>query len=133
MLFNGVLLRTKSKVNSFSPGAPEVTDWAKDHVDLKWNPPVNDGGAPIEKYIIEKRKKNAPFWETAAEVPGDKTEGTAGGLKENDEYEFRIVTVNKAGPGEPSEPSRMVKCKPRNLAPTLDMSALKDIKVRKNQ
>ncbi|GAU87381.1 hypothetical protein RvY_00244-2 [Ramazzottius varieornatus] len=113
--------------------APEVTDWAKDHVDLKWNPPINDGGAPIEKYIIEKRKKNAPFWETAAEVPGDKTEGTAGGLKENDEYEFRIVAVNKAGPGEPSDASRMVKCKPRNLAPTLDMSALKDIKVKAGQ
>ncbi|XP_055331451.1 twitchin-like isoform X3 [Paramacrobiotus metropolitanus] len=114
-------------------GTPEVTDWAKDHVDLKWDAPRSDGGSPVEKYIIEKRKKNSPFWETAAEVPGDKTEGTAGGLKEGDEYEFRVTAVNKAGPGEPSDPSRMVKCKPRNLAPTLDMSALKDIKVKAGQ
>ena len=46
---------------------------------------------------------------------------------------FRIVAVNAAGPGEPSEPSRMVKAKPRNLAPTLDMSSMKDIKVKAGQ
>lgn len=54
-------------------------------------------------------------------------------MKEGDEYEFRVVAVNKAGPGEPSDPSRMVKVKPRNLAPSLDMSALKDIKVKAGQ
>lgn len=39
------------------PGKPEPTDWDSDHVDLKWDPPVNDGGAPIEEYQIEKRTK----------------------------------------------------------------------------
>jgi len=30
---------------------PELVDWDKDHVDLAWKPPKNDGGAAIEKYL----------------------------------------------------------------------------------
>lgn len=38
------------------PGKPtgvEVVDWDKDHADLKWIKPENDGGAPITGYVIE--------------------------------------------------------------------------------
>lgn len=34
-------------------------------------------------------------------------------LKEGEEYEFRVIAVNKGGPGEPSKPSASVTCKPR--------------------
>lgn len=57
------------------PGAPVPTDWDKDHVDLEWAPPKDDGGAPIEKYIIEKRSKYGR-WELAVEIPGSETKGT---------------------------------------------------------
>lgn len=48
--------------------APEVTDWDKDHADLQWNPPVNDGGAPIEGYVVEMKEKHSPFWTEAVQV-----------------------------------------------------------------
>jgi hypothetical protein len=38
------------------PGKPtglEVVDWDKEHAELKWEKPENDGGAPITGYIIE--------------------------------------------------------------------------------
>lgn len=35
------------------PKDVEVVDWDKDHADLKWTKPDNDGGAPITGYIIE--------------------------------------------------------------------------------
>lgn len=39
------------------PGLPEITDYDNESVTLKWTPPDNDGGAPIEKYIIEKKDR----------------------------------------------------------------------------
>lgn len=95
------------------PGRPEPVDWSKNHVDLKWEPPINDGGAPIESYIIEKREKGSNRWAKAAEVPGDQNKGTVSHLEEGKEFEFRVIPVNKAGPGEPSDPSKPIVTKPR--------------------
>lgn len=52
-------------------------------------------------------------WEKCAEVPGNQTKGTAPNLVEGEEYEFRVIAVNKGGPGEPSDPSSSVIAKPR--------------------
>ena len=52
------------------PDAPKnlkATDWDKDHVDLKWEPPVSDGGSPITGYLVEKKDKYGN-WEKALEV-----------------------------------------------------------------
>lgn len=97
------------------PGTPEVTDYDNQSVSLKWTAPNNDGGAPIEKYIIEKKDKNKPDWEKAIEVPGNQLEATVAGLQEYGEYQFRVVAVNKAGPSAPSDASKMqiVKYKKR--------------------
>ena len=40
-----------------APGTPEIVDYDDQSVDLKWSAPSTDGGAPIEKYIIEKKDK----------------------------------------------------------------------------
>ncbi|VDN28526.1 unnamed protein product [Gongylonema pulchrum] len=111
-------------------GKPEVTDWDKDHVDLIWAPPANDGGAPIEGYVIEMKEKFAPFWKEVKEVPAEQLTATIGNLKEGSEYEFRVRAKNKAGPGDPSDPSESVIAKPRHLAPKIDRSAIEEIKVR---
>jgi len=88
------------------PGTPDIIDYDNESVELKWGSPKSDGGAPIEKYIIEKKDKNKKDWEKAGEVPGDKTTGKVSGLQEGNEYQFRIVAVNKAGPGTPSDPTK---------------------------
>lgn len=46
--------------NSDEPSKPnnvEVVDWDKDHADLQWTKPENDGGAPITGYVIEYKVK----------------------------------------------------------------------------
>ena len=45
------------------PQDPVVEDYDKDYVELGWKPPANDGGAPIQKYVIEKCEKGIPKWE----------------------------------------------------------------------
>lgn len=52
-------------------------------------------------------------WVDAGTVPGDRTTGRVDNVDEGHEYEFRIVAVNKAGPGEPSDASKSVIAKPR--------------------
>lgn len=96
------------------PGTPEIVDYDNKGVNLKWTPPASDGGAPIEKYIIEKKDRYKPEWEKALEVPGDALEARVEDLKERGEYQFRIVAVNKAGPSAPSDASKMQIIKHRS-------------------
>lgn len=94
------------------PGRPEATDWDKDHIDLRWTPPLNDGGSPITGYIIEKREKDGPRWIKACET-GPECKGRVDNLDEGVEYEFRVKAVNIAGPGEPSDTSKPITAKSR--------------------
>lgn len=113
------------------PGTPEIADWDNKSVQLKWAPPRSDGGAPIEKYIIQKKDKSKPdVWEAAAEVPGDCCEGTVPDLKETGEYQFRVIAVNKAGPSPPSDASKSQIIRHRALKPRIDRTNLKPICVR---
>lgn len=45
------------------------------------------------------------------QIPIADTKYTVDGLLEDTEYEFRVIAVNKAGPGHPSMPSNSVVAK----------------------
>lgn len=55
-------------------------------------------------FVLNRYK---PDWEPAIEVPGDKLTAKVPDLKEQAEYQFRIIAVNKAGPSPASDPSKM--------------------------
>ena len=113
-------------------GKPSVTDWDRHHVDLSWEPPVNDGGAPITQYIIEKKEKTGTKWTKAMVTDGPECKDVrVPDLIEGIEYQFRVKAVNKAGPGAPSEPSATVTTKPRNLRPKIEH--LRDVTVHVGQ
>ncbi|GAA49621.1 twitchin, partial [Clonorchis sinensis] len=102
-----------------SPGTPLVEDVGKNHVDLSWTKPAKDGGARITGYLVEKRKKFGADWEpaTADGQPVSGTQAHLDNLEENAEYEFRVRAVNAAGPGEPSQPTELVKVRPKRDKP----------------
>jgi len=116
-----------------APGKPEVLDWDKNRVDLQWQTPESDGGAPIEKYVIERREKGKDQWTQGAEIGASETKGSCGGLTEGKEYEFRILAINKGGPSPPSEPSKFVLAKARFVKPRIDRTNLKSITVKVGQ
>lgn len=78
---------------------------------MSWQPPANDGGAPITGYQLERQSGFSPRW---APVNKDLIEGTTydlSDLVEDNTYIFRVKAVNKAGPSNPSEPSETYKAK----------------------
>lgn len=96
-----------------SPTKPEVVDYDKDKVDLSWTPPKDTGGAPLTGFIIQKKERGSPVWTKAADVPPNQNKATVPGLTEGNDYEFRVIAVNKAGESEPSDPSDFVTAKPK--------------------
>ncbi|XP_059218729.1 twitchin isoform X21 [Stomoxys calcitrans] len=112
-----------------APGKPDIMDWDRDHVDLQWATPKSDGGSPITEYIIQKKERGSPYWVNAVHVPPNSNTATVPDLTEGQEYEFRIIAVNKAGPSEPSESSDMVQARCRHLAPKI-ITPLKELRTK---
>lgn len=85
------------------PGMPEgplkVSDVHKEGCTLKWNPPLDDGGSPIEHYFVEKLDTETGKW-----VPAGRSKDpniTLDNLEPNHEYQFRVSAVNSEGESEP--------------------------------
>lgn len=85
------------------PGPPDgplkVKVVSAEKCNLHWNPPLNDGGAGISHYIIEKRETSRVTW-TAVEPHVEAVSYKVTKLVPGKEYIFRIAAVNKFGVGE---------------------------------
>lgn len=115
------------------PSAPDIVDWSENHMDLEWKEPIDDGGSPITGYIIEKRSRNNMEWVKCGQIEGNRCKGTAKNLTEGEEYQFRIIALNKAGPSDPGQPSQWKEAKARNLPPRIDRKNLRDITVSEGE
>lgn len=113
------------------PGRPHVTDVDSTQVSLEWDPPQKDGGAPVDEYIIEVRDPTSKEWN---KIATSKTpNATVTGLTEGKEYQFRVKAVNKAGPGQPSEPCEKIKCQPKYVPAWLNHDDIRSIVVKAGQ
>lgn len=91
------------------PGKPEgpmkVSDVTKETCVVSWKPPLDNGGSPIERYVVEKQDVARGGWAPAGEVHGDSTTLRVTKLTPGKEYLFRVRAVNKEGESEPLETS----------------------------
>lgn len=76
---------------------------------LEWNPPEDDGGAPIDHYIVERMDTDIGRWVPV--VTSKTPEADVGGLYEGKEYQFRVKAVNSEGESEPLETSHAIVAK----------------------
>nr|CAI9705446.1 unnamed protein product [Rangifer tarandus platyrhynchus] len=60
---------------------PYMTDVTNEPLTVVWNAPAQDGGAPVLRYIVERRKKGSKLW---VPVNKDPTQGLVQGLHMSD-------------------------------------------------
>lgn len=71
---------------------------------VSWDAPEDDGGVPLQKYIIEARPEKGGKWEKVAEADPDDTAALIKNLKPDEKYKFRVRAVNKNDEiGDPAE------------------------------
>uniref|UniRef100_A0A8C5R4B6 Titin n=1 Tax=Leptobrachium leishanense TaxID=445787 RepID=A0A8C5R4B6_9ANUR len=90
-------------------GPLSVADVTSEKCVISWLPPLDDGGAKIDHYIVEKRETSRLAWTSVAtDVQVTKFKVTK--LLKGNEYIFRVMAVNKYGVGEilESEPTLAV-------------------------
>lgn len=119
------------------PSAPKVASAFKDHINLTWSRPCDDGGTKILGYNLEKKKKGSNYWSLVNQegpitgiqhvwhsknhslmltqgcrllwflFPTD-TNYTVKDVFEGAAYEFRVSAINLSGTGDPSIPCETV-------------------------
>ena len=85
------------------PAAPTnliVTDYNTDYVTVTWDAPPLDGGAPILRYIVEKRDAVLTTYMQAGKTNQDTRSFTVDGLFSGHSYIVRVAAENERGRGE---------------------------------
>lgn len=72
------------------------------NVDLSWTAPSNDGGSPITDYTIEYSDNGGSTWSEYTHTPSAATSASVSGLQPGTTYSFRVMAINSAGVGLPS-------------------------------
>ena len=94
-----------------APGTPDATEVDGESITIAWTVPTNDGGNPIQHYIVERREKKTGRWtKVLTKKPITECAHRIPNLTEGVEYEFHVMAVNDAGIGGPSNTSMAVKC-----------------------
>ena len=98
------------------PSQPEILGYTPNSCTIAWIPPTATGGKPITGYIVEKRERGGE-WIKANNYPTPNTTFTIQDLHEGGRYEFRVIAVNEAGPGQPSKPTEPITAGHQRTAP----------------
>ncbi|XP_071104533.1 twitchin-like isoform X3 [Haliotis cracherodii] len=115
------------------PGQPQITDTDRNRIEMKWDPPEDDGGAPVTSYDIERKDPKSGRWVKINKAPVEGNTYKDDKVSEGKEYEYRVIANNEAGSSEPSHASKPAIAKPTKEAPKVSLDNLfgaKEIRVR---
>ncbi|CAG2058849.1 unnamed protein product, partial [Timema podura] len=90
-------------------GPLKISDIHKEGCNLKWNAPEDDGGSPIEHYVVEKMDTDSGRWVPIGRSKEPKME--VENLQPGQEYKFRVMAVNAEGESEPLEAEKPIIAK----------------------
>lgn len=93
------------------PPPPEPTQNDDESVTVTWEPPKDDGGSPVLRYVVERKLGTSPRWSEVSPEKQEELTLTLSDTKPGTEYIFHVAAVNEAGQGPFSEPSKPLKAK----------------------
>lgn len=89
----------------------KVKEVSKESVDLIWESPESDGGAPITGYIVDRRDVSKTSFISAGKSDSNTCYLKVSKLVEGNEYIFRVAAENEIGQSEWTTMDKPVKAK----------------------
>ncbi|NWX03798.1 IGFN1 protein, partial [Caloenas nicobarica] len=86
------------------PAGPiKIVESSANDITIQWNPPKDDGGKPLQRYIVERQQVGKNEWVTLGETPKSCTTFTTNKVEQDMSYYFRVRAVNAEGTSEALE------------------------------
>lgn len=83
------------------PGPPEgpveTVETTSSVIEIKWNPPKDDGGSAVTNYIIERQQARHSLWTKLGNVSADKTSFRDRNVTHGKKYNYSIYAENPEG------------------------------------
>lgn len=99
-----IVPRKPSGPPSKLPGKLEVLDVTNREVKLSWRSAIDEGGAPVTGYVIQRRDTKRDAWLDIATIEDPSaTTLTVSNVREGESYHFQVMAVNEEGRGEPTQ------------------------------
>nr|XP_009665660.1 PREDICTED: immunoglobulin-like and fibronectin type III domain-containing protein 1 [Struthio camelus australis] len=84
-------------------GPIKVVESSTSDITIQWKPPKDDGGKPVQSYIVERQQVGKEDWVTLGETPKSCTTFTTNKVEPNMSYYFRVRAVNAEGTSDALE------------------------------
>lgn len=97
------------------PPIPRVVDTTDHSITVEWDPPVDNGGAEIFGYHVDKVMAGTKDLSRATERPWKNRTFTVYGVREGAKYIVRVVAVNSAGEGAPGMTDAVIVRNPAGI------------------
>lgn len=86
------------------PAGPiKIVESSASDITIQWNPPKDDGGKPVQSYIVERQQVGKSEWLTLGETPRSCTTFTTNKVEQDMSYYFRVRAVNAEGTSDALE------------------------------
>ncbi|XP_048054895.1 immunoglobulin-like and fibronectin type III domain-containing protein 1 isoform X2 [Megalobrama amblycephala] len=115
------------------PGPPrgplEVNESTSSGLELKWNPPKDDGGSAVTNYIIERQQVGQGTWKKVGDISANHLTFRDKSVSLGKRYIYRIYAENLEGISEAMETEKIMAGSlmfPGPLAPPTVVSAFKN-------
>uniref|UniRef100_H0YSX2 Immunoglobulin like and fibronectin type III domain containing 1 n=1 Tax=Taeniopygia guttata TaxID=59729 RepID=H0YSX2_TAEGU len=80
------------------PAGPiKIVDSSANNITIQWKPPKDDGGKPVQRYLVERQQVGRNDWEILGETPRSCTSFTMNKVEEEMSYYFRVRAMNAEG------------------------------------